>query len=145
MCYLDDQSYVESESTNRPRPRPGSLINQKTFKARALDQLNRERSEINSSIDVNSPGISEKVRKLSLPDYVSERRSGSTYGDTFQDTSDRRTKSKVLNSKVDFKREELSKQIKFPIIPKGRVGEEFVSRNSIKARINDLGRMYKIK
>jgi hypothetical protein len=79
-----------------------------------------------------------------LPKRNFSKRSGSTYGDAFEDSPEKRSKSKALNNKINFRLEELSKQCKFPVIPKGKIGDEYITKNSIKARINDFGKIYKL-
>lgn len=112
---------------------------------------------VNRTIDYDRSDLSDKslnldrglkqnktLRQHSVIKYKIGKRSGSTYGETFDDSPEKRSKSKVLNTKVDFRFEEISNSCKFPPIPKSKIGEEYVKKNPIQARVKDLGYLQRL-
>lgn len=62
---------------------------------------------------------------------------GSNYQQSFEDNKHKRSKSKALNEKINFKLEELSTSCKFPPIPKGKLKDSFINKNPIGLALND--------
>lgn len=50
-----------------------------------------------------------------------------------------------MNEKTDFRLEQIKNSCKFPPIPKGKLGEEYVKKNSLHNKLNDLEILYKLE
>jgi hypothetical protein len=77
-------------------------------------------------------------RQNSIPKNYFNQRTVSTYSDTFGDSPVRRLKGKELNLKHDFKLEEVASNLKFPPIPKTKIGEEHIKKNFIREKLNRM-------
>lgn len=141
----DDLAEVESSGVYSPRrPKPGHIHFDNAVVNRTIDYDRSDHSDKSLNLDKGLVNPNRTIRQHSICKYKLGRRSGSTYGDTFDDSPEKRSKSKVLNTKVDLKYEEISNRCKFPPIPKSKVGEEYVKKNPIQARVKDLGYLQRL-
>lgn len=120
------------------RLKPGSFQTNAKKANHTIDRVASDTSLRSSSFERAINNISLNNRLGSIPKYHLSRRSGSTYGDTFGDSPEKRSKSKALNENVNFRLEELKNNCKFPPIPKGKLGEEYVQKNPIHLKLNDF-------
>jgi len=143
--HKDDQKFEKDEGESSfhgsTMLRPGSFLKDKTIDNRSIGKNSGSLTNRSNSFDSTVAGRTIQGRQQSIPKYSLGRRSGSTYSTTFDDSPDKRSKSKALNTNKNLRHEELKKYYKFPPIPKAEISEEFIKRNPIHARINDFNKI----
>ena len=122
--------------------KPGSNFDTKPIN-RTLDCVLSDRNS-NGSHSLEKIKARQSLLQNSVPQHNLSRRSGSTYGDTYEDSPAKRSKGKELNLRSNFKLQQLSMQCKFPSIPKSTIAEEYITKNSIQERLHDHGYLSKL-
>lgn len=125
---LDNEVEKDILSNSPKRLRPGN-----DFVDHAQDLLDHKRQKSVGLVSKQLDGImaykNRAIRENQFSKYpMFNKRSGSTYEQSFDDSVEKRSKSKALNKKINFKLEELSNSCKFPPIPRSIINDTFIQK-----------------